>query len=90
MCLPSAFGLRAVEPYAEHVPQLAGAQCSQRFARHRRPRRHLRHALAQFLRAEQIGVAPGRAFRGITELLERVGKQRAGGLMVGLGEHQMA
>ena len=44
----------------------------------------------KFLRAEQIGVAPGRAFRGVAELLEGIGEQRAGGLVVGIGEHQMA
>ena len=68
---------------------MLGAQCGQRFARHRRARRHLWHALPQLLRTEQIGVAPGRTFSGIAELLEGIGEQRAGGLVVGVGEHQV-
>ncbi len=85
-----ALGLRPVEANAEHVPQLLGAQRCQRLARHRRARRGLRHAVSQLLRAEQISVAPGRTFRGIAELLEGVGEQRACRLVVGIGEHQMA
>ena len=50
MCLPSALG----PTDAEHVPQLLGAKCRQRFTRHQRARRRLRHALPQFLRAEQM------------------------------------
>src|SRR5436189_3552659 len=69
-----AFGLRRVEPYAEEVEGEIDGDAFEKICPRCR-RRLWRNAVAQFMRAEQIGVAPGCRFTLVAELFERFGAE---------------
>ena len=85
-----AFGLGGVEPNAEEIEGEIDRDALQQLGIGGRCARQLRHAVAQFGGAEQIGVAPGRRLALVAELLQRVGAEFARVLVGGIGEHQLA
>ncbi len=86
---PFAVRLGAVETHGQQVEERVQRQRGQRVGGYAGAAGQLRRPIAQFVRGEQVGVAPGGGLREITELFVGVGRKVAGLRVGGIGKHQL-